>query len=299
MISSANSSSPFADRRLRAPIALLVALLVLQGASWNHTRHIMPEMGIVPEVPGERTVRALSFGDDEAFFRLLALSIQNSGDTFGRFTALYKYDYNKLYHWLHLLDGLDNESDYLPSMASYYFSQTQNIEDEHYIVDYLDEYTEGRAKEKWWWVTQAAYLANHKMHDTDRALKLAERLQGVKGIPIWAQQLPAFIHEQRGEYGEAMSIIRTILDDPSQYSQGELNFMKYFIGERLGKIKEVQAEIARIQAEKDAEKKAGKPDVPAVPLPSAAGEPLKFHAIPTTQDKPAMPVPPAPGTPSP
>ncbi len=75
--------------------------------------------------------------------------------------------------------------------------------------------------------------------------------------------------------------------------------MKYFIGERLGKIKEVQAEIARIQAEKDAEKKAGKPDVPAVPLPSAAGEPLKFHAIPTTQDKPAMPVPPAPGTPSP
>ncbi|MEJ0010471.1 MAG: hypothetical protein WDN72_08230 [Alphaproteobacteria bacterium] len=163
------------------------------GASWNHTRHIMPEMGIVPEVPGERTVRALSFGDDEAFFRLLALSIQNSGDTFGRFTALYKYDYNKLYHWLHLLDGLDNESDYLPSMASYYFSQTQNIEDEHYIVDYLDEYTEGRAKEKWWWVTQAAYLANHKMHDTDRALKLAERLQGVKGIPIWAQQLPAFI----------------------------------------------------------------------------------------------------------
>lgn len=277
MTSSANNSSA---RRLRAPIALLTALLTLQGAFWWHTRQIMPEMGIVPEVPGERTVKALSFGDDEAFFRLLGLTLQNSGDTFGRFTALYKYDFNKLYHWFHLLDKLDARSDYLPSMATYYFSLTQNRDDVHYMVDYLEEYTEGRSKEKWWWVTQASYLADHKLNDTARALKIAERLQGVQGIPMWAQQLPAFIHEKRGEFDQALAIIQEILKDPSQYSQGELNFMKYFIGERLGKMDKVKAELERIQAEKDRMKAAGKLDPRPIMLPSAAGAPL-FGDTPT------------------
>ena len=84
------------DPAMRMTVAVFVGVLIAQGLFWNHTRAIRPEMGIVPDVPGETTVRALSFGDEEVFFRLLALNIQNSGDTFGRFTALYKYDFNKL-----------------------------------------------------------------------------------------------------------------------------------------------------------------------------------------------------------
>lgn len=250
------------DRAMQAALASLLLALGGQLAFWNHTRAIMPDMSIVPAVPGERTVRALSFGDEEAFFRLLSLNIQSSGDTFGRFTALYKYDFNKLYHWFRLLDGLDNQSNYLPSMATYYFSQTQNSSDVRYIVDYLDEHTRGREKEKWWWVTQASYLAGHKLGDSSRALELAERLRGVKGIPLWAQQLAAFVHEGRGEYGEALDIIAEILKDPDQYSQGELNFMKYFIEERLGKMKEMDAALKAIQAKKDKDRAEGKPDVP-------------------------------------
>src|ERR1700760_469608 len=82
---------------MRVAMAVMTLFVAAQGAFWWHTRDIQPEIGIVPDVPGERTVRALSFGDEEAFFRLYALNIQNSGDTFGRFTALYKYDFNKLY----------------------------------------------------------------------------------------------------------------------------------------------------------------------------------------------------------
>lgn len=249
------------DRGMQLALAALILCLAGQGAFWKHSRSVMPEMGIVPDVPGERTVRALSFGDEQAFFRLLSLNIQSSGDTFGRFTALYKYDYNKLYHWFRLLDGLDNESNYLPSMATYYFSQSQNRNNVSYIVDYLDEYTLGREKEKWWWVAQASYLASHKLNDLDRALALSSRLRGVKGIPMWAQQLSAFIHEKRGEFGEALTIIQEIMKNPDEYSQGELNFMKYFVDERLGKLKEVEAEIDSIQKQKDADREAGKPDV--------------------------------------
>ncbi|MES2984554.1 MAG: hypothetical protein V4735_05130 [Pseudomonadota bacterium] len=258
---------------MQLTVGLLALLLAAQGAFWYHTRAIKPEMGIVPAVPGERTVRALSFGDEETFFRLHALNIQNSGDTFGRFTALYKYDFNKLYHWFRLLDGLDNESNYLPAMASYYFSQTQNGRDVRYLVDYLDEYTEGRPKEKWWWVVQASYLAQHKLNDTTRALQLAERLSGLRGIPIWAQQLPAFLHEERGEFGEALAIIEDILKHPDDFTQGELNFMKYFVDERLNRLTDVENQLKEIQKEKDEMKAKGIPEPAIIGPPPNVGAP--------------------------
>lgn len=235
---------------MQLAVALFVVLLAAQGAFWYHTRAIMPEMSIVPDVPGQRTVRALSFGDEQAFFRLLSLNIQNSGDTFGRFTALYKYDFNKLYHWFHLLDSLDNQSNYLPAMASYYFSQSQNPGDLHYLIDYLDEHTDGRVQQKWWWVVQGVYLASHKMHDDNRAMQLAQRLAGARGIPIWAQQMPAFIHEKRGEFDDARVIIEDILKHPEDFSEGELRFMRYFMDERIGQLDKVKKEIDAIEAMK-------------------------------------------------
>ena len=241
------------DAAMRLALALLGVALAGQIAFWNDTRTIIPEMSIVADVPGERTVRALSFGDEEAFFRLLGLGLQNSGDTFGRFTPLYKYDYGKLYHWFRLLDGLNHESNFLAGMATYYFSQTQNPADVHYIVDYLEEFTAGRAKEKWWWVVQASYLANHKLNDESRALKLANQLRGLQGIPVWAQQMAAFIYEKRGEYGEALAIIEEVIKNKDDYNLSELRFMSYFVRERLGKLDAVRKQLDEIAAEKQTE----------------------------------------------
>lgn len=261
------------DPAMRAMVLVLALCLAAQSGYWSHVRKIMPEMTIVPDVPGERAVRALAFGDEEVFFRLFALNLQNSGDTFGRFTALYKYDFEKLYHWFRLLDKLNNQSNYMPSMVSYYFSQTQNPNDVRYLVDYLEEYVAGRAKEKWWWVVQASYLASHKMGDLDRAVALAEMLRGVRGIPIWAQQLPAFVREQRGEFKEALAIMEGVLNHPEDYSQGELNFMRYFIDERLNRLKEVEKQLEAIQKEKDAMKAKGIPDPKPMGPPPDVGAP--------------------------
>lgn len=250
--------------------ALLAFLVTLGGqvAYWNHTHTLLPEMGVIDDVPGERTVRALSFGDEEAFFRLLALNIQNSGDMFGQSTPLYKYDLNKLYHWFRLLGVLNNQSNYLAAMGSYYFSQTQNPSDVRYIVDYLDEFTLGREKDKWWWVVQAVYLANYKMFSLDRALELAERLRGVRGIPIWAQQQAAFVYEKRGEFSQAFAIIKEIVDHKDEYSISELRFMKYFIDERLGKMEAVRKQFEEIEAEKQAEIDKAKAEGRTIPEPN-------------------------------
>lgn len=231
---------------MRAAIALFVVLLGLQGAFWYQTHKIVPAMGVVPDVPSEHTLKALSFGDDQALYRLSALNLQNAGDTFGRFTALYKYDFNRLYHWFMLLGTLDNRSDYLPSMANYYFSQTQNKSDVVYIVNYLEAFAKGRIADKWWWQVQAAYLAQHKLEDLDRALELARPLEEIHTIPLWAQQMPAFVLEKRGEFGDALQIIEGILASEQTLSQGELNFMRYFIEERLGALEKVEPLLKRV-----------------------------------------------------
>lgn len=236
---------------MRTLVAVFIVLLGAQGAFWYQTHKILPKMTIVPDVPGTETVKALSLGDEETFFRFLGLNIQNAGDTFGRFTALYQYDFNKLYHWFRLLDTLDDTSNYIPSMATYYFSQTQNRADVKYMVDYLAEHSVDRPSEKWWWIVQAVYLANHKLHDQDLALELAKHLEGVRDIPLWAQQMPAFAHEKRGEMDEAMLIIQGILNEQKDIKQGELNFMRYFVDERIGRLKEMEETLERAQQRND------------------------------------------------
>lgn len=256
------------DAAMRRALIGFAAALAAQVGFWQHTSSIMPDMGIVDDVPGEQTVRALSFGDEEAFFRLLALNIQNSGDMFGRYTPLYKYDFNKLYHWFHLLNRLNDQSNYLAAMGAYYFSQTQNPSDVRYIIDYLDEFTVGRERDKWWWVVQAIYLSNYKMFDLNRSLQLAERLRGVRGIPVWAQQQAAFIHEKRGEFGDAARIIQEIIAHEAEYSLSELRFMKYFMNERINKYNDVRKQLEEIEQRKEAEAAKAKAEGRTLPEPN-------------------------------
>jgi len=256
---------------LRLPILMLVLFMGLQAAFWYHTHTRLPDMSIVPDVPGETTLKALSFGDEQALFRLLALNIQNSGDTFGRFTALYKYDFNRLYHWFNALDTLDNRSNYIPAMASYYFSQTQYAPDARYIVDYLSEHSKDRIDQKWWWLVQAVYLADHKLKDQDKALELANHLSGHTNIPIWAQQMPAFVHEKRGEFDAAAIIIQSIMDSEQELPQGELNFMQYFVKERIDALDKVKADFDAGKREEELKARGITPKLAPTAPPSDVG----------------------------
>lgn len=225
-------------RSERWVVHILSLALLLQLSFWLYTRHIQPVMYIVPPVPGEVEVKALSFGDTQLYFRVLAFQIQNSGDTFGRFTALKNYDYNKLSLWFYLLDSLDPQSNYMPAMASYYYSQTQYTPDVRYMIDYLVAHSAREPTKNWWWMAQAVYLANHRLKDKHLALKLAYKLAAIPGdLPIWTRQMPAFIHEELGEKEEALAIIMGIAKDVDKLTPGEVNFMNYFIKDRLGYLK--------------------------------------------------------------
>lgn len=215
--------------------ALLAVCVALQLGFWTYARGIKPQMDIVPDVPGKEAVQALTFGDQQFFFRVLAFNIQNAGDTYGRFTSLRYYDFSKLYLWFNLLDTLDSRSNMIPSMACYYFAQTQNTEDVRYMVDYLYTHASRDVPHKWWWLLQSIYLASYRLSDMDLALKVSKPLVN-PDVPAFAQQMAAVVREKRGEMEDALRIMETIKDNAKQITDADLKYMRYFIEERLKRL---------------------------------------------------------------
>jgi len=207
---------------------------------WEGTRSFKPELGIVPPVPRPETVKALSLGDEQFYFRQAAFRLQNAGDTFGRVTSLKNYDYSALYQWWKILDSLDAKSDFTPSLVSYYYGSSQDAKSHvPYVVKYLHEHGASDPERKWWWYSQAVYHAKHRLKDNDLALEIAtEMAQKVpKGVaPLWVYQMPAFILEDKGEYKAACDIILNIIDTYNDVTQGEQNFMNHFLEERIGAL---------------------------------------------------------------
>ncbi|MFO1242757.1 MAG: hypothetical protein U1E36_06105 [Rickettsiales bacterium] len=248
-----------ARSEVRSYACLATAFFLLQIGFWWPTHKMTPDMGIVPDVSTKRALSVMSFGDEEFMFRVMAFRLNNAGDTFGRFTALYKYDLKKVYDWFTLLDTFDNKANILPYIAAYYFSQTQKKSDVHYMVQYLKEHSDGRLKEKWWWRTQAVYLALHKLKDQQLALELAAPLENAQGIPYWARQMPAFVHEQRGEFGDALEIVENIIKNSKDIPPSEQRFMYYFVKERLNKLEELEKGLGKNFTPPPIEESAPKP----------------------------------------
>ena len=230
---------------LRINLLCVILIVILQIIFWLKTENIKPNLGIVPNVPTLSTVKAFSFGDEEFYFRYKGLRIQNTGDTFGRFSPLKDYDYEKLSQWFYLLDGLDDKSNYIPSLAAYYYSLTQNKQDVIYIIDYLNDHADKDPENKWWWYYQATYLANNVYGDKDLAIKMAEKLKKYSpdSAPIWTKQMLAILLSDQGQNCEAIRVISGILeeyDSPEKekaIGDNEINFMRFFIEQRLEELK--------------------------------------------------------------
>jgi hypothetical protein len=209
---------------------------------WKKTENIKPHFDLVPPAPNQHFVSAISFGDKEFLFRILAARLQNSGDVFAGFVSLKNYDYSRIYDWLKLLDSLNYKSNLAPSLASYYYSQTQNKPDTGYLVNYLDEHASQNPDEKWWWFFQAIYIATNSLGDTNRALELAQKMAKNSGdkAPLWTKQMPAFIYEQMGEGCMAFFVIENLIKENESgqraVSAEEMNFMRRFIDSRLARL---------------------------------------------------------------
>ena len=222
---------------------LFILVFSCQIFFWKNTEKFRIAFDIVPPAPSKYLTSALSFGDNEFLFRILAMRLQNSGDVFAGFISLKNYDYSRIYDWMKMLDSLNMKSHLIPSLASSYYAQTTKYEDTRYVIDYLDEHSSHNIDENWWWIFQAVFIAKANLKDMNRAFELAQKLaqNNAKNAPFWTKQMSAFISEEMGDGCMAFSVIQKLIKESEngvrQIPLHEMEFMRYFINERLRKLK--------------------------------------------------------------
>lgn len=214
----------------------LAAVLTLQILLSLGLRPERAKWGNVPNAPSELAYRASFLSDTALAHRMVATLLQNFGGSGGRTIALKEYNLEHIGEWLKLGHKLEPRSDYLPFLAAYYFSATQEPEQLEPIVDFLAEAGRGEGKEDWRWLSNAVYIARFELKDMDLAVKLADELAAMyqPGMPALIVQMPAFIQLQMGKkeasYNIMIELLKTSSDD---MHPNEVNFMVDYICNRL------------------------------------------------------------------
>lgn len=179
---------------------------------------------------------AFALGDRQFAYRLTGMILQNLGNTGGRSLSLAQYDYEKIGEWLFLADAFDPKSNFIPLLASFYFSATPNDEDLTPIIDYLATVGLRTDTQKWRWLAQAVYLTRFRQGDLEKALTLSQALaeHWREGRPAWMKQMPALILSSQGETEAAYNILmRTLKDEGDRMHPAEVKFMVDHICQKL------------------------------------------------------------------
>jgi len=179
---------------------LLFIFLLLQFCIWkNFTSKIKYDFTITPLPPSKLEMNIFSLGDKSLLYRIYAFKLQNAGDTFGETTPLKDYDYEKLEKWFYALDNLDNISEYVPSIAGFYFSLSQNPLDNKYIIDYLINFADKNPNKYWRWYVTSAYIAKNKLKNEELAFNTAKKLLNIENdkIPFISRAMALFMLNEK------------------------------------------------------------------------------------------------------
>jgi hypothetical protein len=217
-MNSVSSRSSVLEKKVSFALFFALAANVI---FWFSLRDMQAKWGNVPPAPKEHFAAFYGLGDEAFAYRINGLMLQNMGDTGGRVTALKDYDYDTLTDWFYLQDKLDPVSDYIPFLASFYFSGTQDPEKFRPVLSYLEMVGVRTEGIKWKWLVQGVFFARHKLKDLNRALELANVLAKAENpdIPHMFRNLPALVLNEKGDsreaYGLLVSTLKANLDKMS------------------------------------------------------------------------------------
>ena len=216
-------------------IALTLAV-ILNVAFWFYSRETKAQWLNVPPVPSTFSAVSSTLGDKQFASRIIAIMIQNLGNTGGRITPIKDYDFEKLGGWLRLHYELDSNSDIVPYMAAHYFSASQDPTKVRPVIDYLRIAGNSTQGEKWRWLAQAVYIARFKYKDLDLAYEIADELAALdkEDLPEWTRHLQVNILNQRGEKEAALQLMLGILKESAdELHPNEVNAMVAYICEQV------------------------------------------------------------------
>lgn len=222
-------------------LALGIAIALNIGL-WAHSHKIYPIWNNIPIPPSDFTIKSAFLGDDIFAYRAGGIVLQNFGSV-GAAQPLKDYNYDHLGEWFQVMDKLDPKSNFVPFLAAYFFSATQNPAQLPPVIAYLEEI--GMRPGKWRWLAQAAYLARHRMENMDEALRLARKLGSIydpKTMPNWTSNMEPMLRAEMGDKQAAYLLMLEILKaNADRMNPSEVNSTVSLICEEILTPKEAAA----------------------------------------------------------
>lgn len=216
-------------------VAVLVMLVACTGLMMQ-TFNMKDQWAGVSPAPSREAALFYGLGDEELSYRQIGLILQNAGDTGGRMTSLLDYNYAHVRDWLWLADSLGPRSNYVPSMAAFYFGASKEKDQLKELVDYLVHAgTTPGLGERWRWLAHAIYIVRFQLHDAPRALELAQRLAVISDpdMPEWTRTMPAYVMSKMGDKKAARDLMLTLLATNKSMDRADINQTCWYVEENL------------------------------------------------------------------
>lgn len=182
----------------------------------------------LPEPPSQNTLSVLSLGDSVGLSKFIMLWLQGFDHQPGISIPFSKLNYEILIEWLDSVLTLDPNSDYALLSASRIYSEVPDVVKKRKMLEFVYEKFLERPNERWIWMAHAAYVAKHKINDSELALKYARELRlntTSENVPNWARQLELFVYEDIGDLESAQILLGGLIESGEISDNNEIKFL--------------------------------------------------------------------------
>ncbi len=236
-----------------APVlALLAAGLALQIGLHAVTPEPEAKAQDLTQPPATSLLRLASLGEPIALAKILMLQLQAFDYQSGSKIPYKELDYARVEAWLSRILELDPEGQYPLLAASRLYAEVPDEARQRSMLDFVYRQYLRDPNRRWPWLAHAAFLAKHRLHDIDLALKYAAALQKyttAKDVPAWATTMEIFIREDMNELETARVMIGGLLASGRITDRGELNFLD-------GRLREIEERLKQGAGKKHQEQRA-------------------------------------------
>jgi len=219
----------------RSIIFLLVFSLLIQIV-W-HAQQTKTEAKVVglSAAPSSEILELFSFGDPVALSRLLMLRLQSFDYQPGISIPFLELDYVKIVSWLNGIADLDQNSQYPLLAAARIYAKVLDPEKKRVMLEFVRKRFLMNPDVQWPAMAHAVFIAKHRLHDLDLALKYAKDIRiHLKRTDLhsWVRQMELFVLEDMGDLESARILLGGFLESGIIENEREFKFLQ----ERLGAV---------------------------------------------------------------
>ena len=212
-----------------APVLILLSLALALQILWYSLRpEPQAQARALPAPPSVETIRVLGLDDPLAASRATMLWLQAFDNQPGISIPFIRLDYDRVIAWLDTCLRLDGKSQYPLLAASRLYTLPPDEVRVRKMLAFVYRKFFDDPDRRWVWLAHGVYVAKHRLHDSELALRFARALRlhtSGPAVPDWIREMEVYVLEDMGEIEAAKILIGGLLESGTITDPNEIRFL--------------------------------------------------------------------------